>query len=138
MADWTAREPKKIPSLATTDDERLQHAVSDRIAIEAVTPEIDGGRFAVKRVVGDVLTIEADVFCDGHDKIDAVLRTRFEAEQDWRELPMQFLGNDRWTVDLPLPWNGRYLYTIVAWRDLYAELIRFGAERDLPRRYRNN
>jgi starch synthase (maltosyl-transferring) len=124
MADCTARNLKKTPSSATTqqtfDDDRLQHAVSDRIAIEAVTPELDGGRFAVKRVVGDVLTIEADIFCDGHDKIDAVLRYRFEAEQDWSELPMQFLGNDRWRVELPLSQNGRYLYTIVAWRDLYS------------------
>jgi starch synthase (maltosyl-transferring) len=122
MADWIAQDLKKSSATTqqTSGDDRLQHAVSDRIAIEAVTPELDGGRFAVKRVVGDVLTIEADIFCDGHDKIDAVLRYRFEAEQDWSELPMQFLGNDRWSVELPLSRNGRYFYTIVAWRDLYA------------------
>ncbi len=109
-----------MPSTAPSDQDALRQAASARIAIETVRPEIDGGRFPVKRVVGDVLAVEADIFCDGHDKIDAVLRYRCEAETDWHELPMQFLGNDRWRAELPLTRNARYLYTIVAWRDLYA------------------
>ena len=51
----------------------LESAAETRVAIEGVWPEIDGGRFPVKRAVGDVLTVEADIFCDGHDKIDAAL-----------------------------------------------------------------
>jgi starch synthase (maltosyl-transferring) len=49
----------------------LKRLAADRVAIEAVVPELDGGRHPVKRVVGDVLEVEADVFCDGHDKIAA-------------------------------------------------------------------
>ena len=126
MAEWTSGKSRSMPltSTPTSDQEALRLAASDRIAIEGVSPEIDGGRFDVKRVVGDVLAVEADIFCDGHDKIDAVLRYRCEGEgsgeADWLELPMQFLGNDRWRVELPLTRNARYLYTIVAWRDLYA------------------
>ncbi len=109
-----------MTSTPKPNDDALRQAASDRIAIESVRPEIDGGRFPVKRVVGDVLAVEADIFCDGHDKIDAVLRYRCESEEDWHELPMQFLGNDRWRAELPLTANARYFYTIVAWRDLYA------------------
>ena len=44
-----------------------------RVVVEAVTPQIDGGRFAVKRVVGDMVRVEAEVFGDGHDLVRARL-----------------------------------------------------------------
>jgi starch synthase (maltosyl-transferring) len=91
-----------------------------RIAIEGVQPEIDGGRFAAKRAVGDVLTVEADIFGDGHDKIAAALLYRTEGDREWHEAPMRFLENDRWRGEVPLVENTRYLYTIIAWRDLFA------------------
>ncbi|HZJ11782.1 MAG TPA: alpha-1,4-glucan--maltose-1-phosphate maltosyltransferase [Methyloceanibacter sp.] len=109
-----------MTSTPTPDLEALRKAASDRIAIEAVSPEIDGGRFPARRAVDDVMVVEADVFCDGHDKIDAALRYRCENEEGWHDVPMQFLGNDRWRAEFPLTNNARYLYTIVAWRDLYA------------------
>src|SRR5665648_146921 len=125
MAEWTPRNLRAAPtSKPTTDqgsgDEALREAANDRIAIEDVWPEIDGSRFPVKRTVGDVLTVEADIFCDGHDKIDAVLRYRCESEAEWHDVPMRFLGNDRWRAEFALNENARYHYTIVAWRDLYA------------------
>ena len=40
-----------------------------RVIIEAVTPELDGGRHPIKVTVGDRVTVEADVFTDGHEKI---------------------------------------------------------------------
>ena len=55
---------------------RLEDLAANRVAIERVTPELDGGRFPVKRIVGDVLTVEADIFVDGHDKLAAVIRYR--------------------------------------------------------------
>jgi starch synthase (maltosyl-transferring) len=95
-------------------------AAAPRIVIEGVRPEIDGGRFAVKRVVGDVLTVEADIFGDGHDKIGAALLFRLQSDRDWHEVPMHFLENDRWRGEFPLQKNARYLYTIIAWRDLFS------------------
>ncbi len=65
--------PSNDPLNPAEREDPLRNAAIDRIAIEGVQPEIDGGRFAVKRAVGDVMTVEADVFCDGHDKIDAAL-----------------------------------------------------------------
>src|SRR5680860_1777168 len=122
MAERTPRTLRATPmtSTPTPDREALRKAASDRIAIEAVSPEIDGGRFPARRAVDDVMVVEADVFCDGHDKIDAALRYRCENEEGWHDVPMQFLGNDRWRAEFPLTDNARYLYTIVAWRDLYA------------------
>ena len=35
-----------------------------RVAIDRVGPEADGGRFAVQRVRGDVVTVEADIVCE--------------------------------------------------------------------------
>ena len=67
-----------------------------RVAIEAVAPEIDGGRFPAKAVAGEPVIVEADIFSDGHDKIDAALLWRRADEAEWREAPMAFFDNDRW------------------------------------------
>lgn len=99
---------------------RLQALAAQRVAIERVQPELDGGRFPVKRIVGDVLTVEADIFADGHDKLGAALKYRAQEEQDWHEAPMAFVDNDRWAGSFPLVRNTRYLYTVEAWRDLFA------------------
>lgn len=99
---------------------RLFALAETRVAIERVTPELDGGRFPVKRAVGDVLRVEADIFCDGHDQIAACLMIRAVDEPDWQEVPMAPLVNDRWVAEVPLTRNIRYFYTIAAWRDLWA------------------
>jgi starch synthase (maltosyl-transferring) len=102
------------------DDEALLTAANSRIAIEGVWPEINSGRFAAKRAVGDVVAVEADVFCDGHEKIAAALLYRRHDEKDWSEVPMHFVDNDRCRGAFIPDTNTRYLYTIIAWRDLYA------------------
>jgi starch synthase (maltosyl-transferring) len=91
-----------------------------RIAIESVTPCVDDGRFPVKRVVGDRLRVEADVFMDGHDELAVSVRWRAIDQKNWHERRMQPLGNDRYAADFPLPRIGRYEYTVMAWRDAYA------------------
>ncbi|MQA88629.1 MAG: DUF3416 domain-containing protein [Gemmatimonas sp.] len=92
---------------------------SRRIVIERVYPELDCGRYAVKREVGDRLEVSADIFKDGYDAIDAAVRYRVEDEGDWREAPMHFVDNDRWSGRFLLERNARYLYTIVAWTDWF-------------------
>ncbi len=93
---------------------------ADRVVIEGVSPEIDGGRFPAKAVVGDAFVVEADIFCDGHDKIDAALLIRRKDETAWREEPMRFFDNDRWRASATVDANARHLYTLIAWRDLFA------------------
>ena len=95
-----------------------------RVVVEHVTPEVDCGRFAVKRVAGDVVVVEADVFADGHDELTAVLRWRRACasarEEPWREVAMAPLGNDRWRASFPVADAGRYEYTVAGWIDHFA------------------
>jgi starch synthase (maltosyl-transferring) len=109
---------RPLPAQASL--KRLLELAADRVAIEKVEPELDGGRFAVKRVVGDVLEVEADIFCDGHDKIAACICYRPQGERAWREAPMRLVDNDRWAGSFPLTRNCRWIYTIEAWRDQFA------------------
>ncbi|MBA2670326.1 MAG: DUF3416 domain-containing protein, partial [Gemmatimonadetes bacterium] len=87
------------------------------IVIEAVSPELDCGRYAVKREVGDSLEVQADIFKEGHDAIAAAIRYRMEGETEWQEQRMHFLENDRWSGTIALDRNARYEYTVVAWTD---------------------
>jgi starch synthase (maltosyl-transferring) len=91
-----------------------------RVVIEGVAPEIDGGRYPIKRVVGELVNVEADVFADGHDELAAELRFRREDEREWHEVPMAPLGNDRWRGSFRVEELGRYRYTLRAWVDRYA------------------
>ncbi len=90
---------------------------SNTVVIEAVSPEIDLGRAPVKRVVGQRLVVEADIFSHGHAVVGAVLRHREHDETEWRETPMAQVANDRWRGSFRLERNTRYLYTVFAWRD---------------------
>ena len=102
-----------------------------RIIIEDVTPQLDCGRYAVKREVGDTLTVEADIFKDGHDILAATLRYRREGERRWREAGMNHVENDRWRgTSGALDENRRWEYTIIAWTDRFATW-----RRDLQRKH---
>jgi starch synthase (maltosyl-transferring) len=87
------------------------------VVIDQVLPNVDRGRFPVKRVVGDILRVEADAFPDGHDHITVRLRHRPPGASEWSELPMGEPDNDRWSAELPLTRMGRHEYTAVAWID---------------------
>jgi starch synthase (maltosyl-transferring) len=95
-----------------------------RVVIEAVTPEIDGGRFPIKRVCGEQVIVEADAFCDGHDALRCVLRYRQERAAGWNEVPMEPLGNDRWRGVFTPSHIGVYRYTIMAWVDHFTSWCR--------------
>ena len=95
-------------------------AKAPRIAIEAVAPAADGGKYPVKRTVGESVSIEADVFVDGHDKLAVAALWRTADEAGWHEIRMHPLGNDRWAASLPLTRIGRYLFVIEAWRDVFS------------------
>src|SRR5215208_2537901 len=79
-----------------------------RVVIEGVSPEIDGGRFPIKRIAGEQVVVEADVFTDGHDAITCVLLYRKGSDPEWSALPMTALVNDRWRGAFPVAQLGRY------------------------------
>ena len=87
--------------------------------IGSVRPELDGGRFPVKREVGDLFEVTADILREGHEALAAVLRYRTVKDPAWHEVRMDPLGNDRWVGRFPLTENTRYLYTIEAFPDPY-------------------
>ncbi|MEW6488499.1 MAG: alpha-1,4-glucan--maltose-1-phosphate maltosyltransferase [Thermodesulfobacteriota bacterium] len=99
---------------------RLPEEGRRRVVIEAVRPELDGGRFPVKRVVGEPLAVRADVFSDGHDRVGGVLRYRKTGRETWEEETLKPLGNDRWEARFTPEEVGRYEYGVVAWADRFA------------------
>jgi starch synthase (maltosyl-transferring) len=87
--------------------------------IERVWPEIDGGRYPIKREVGDVLEVRADIFKEGHDRLAAMLRYRRWHDTEWSEAEMRLVDNDRWSASVLLADNTRYCYTIEAFPDVF-------------------
>jgi starch synthase (maltosyl-transferring) len=107
-----------------------------RVVIEGVAPEIDGGRFAIKRTVGDVVRVQAVVFADGHDSIGCELLYRSADTEQWLSVPMSPKGNDCWEAEFAVSAIGRYFYTVRAWIDRFetwrSDLKkRIAAEREL-------
>ncbi|QWF71879.1 alpha-1,4-glucan--maltose-1-phosphate maltosyltransferase [Methylomonas paludis] len=99
-----------MTSISTIDGRR-------RVVIENVQPVIDGGRFPIKRVIGQRVTVEADAYTDSQDTLICLLRYRHEAETDWHELAMSPLASDRWRASFEVSKLGRYFYTLTAWGD---------------------
>jgi len=95
-----------------------------RLVVEAVSPCVSGGDFAVKRVVGDVVEVEADIYGDGHEHLEAALSWRPLDSRDWRRAPMRLTVNDRWTGSFTLERLGAHEFVVEAWLD------RFGGFRD--------
>jgi starch synthase (maltosyl-transferring) len=107
---------------------RFQTSVSDdtaiiadgrvRAVIDAVLPNVDGGRFPAKRIAGEAVAVEAHCFADGHDKIRVVLRWGMKGSANVdHEIDMQAQANDVWTAEFTPSLAGRYQYTVLAWVD---------------------
>jgi starch synthase (maltosyl-transferring) len=90
-----------------------------RVVIDHVEPQIDGGRFAVKRVTGEEVRVLANIYADGHDLLGAALLFRSSTETNWTEVPMVPLGNDSWGASFVAQAVGRHVYTIQAWIDRF-------------------
>ena len=91
-----------------------------RVVIEAVMPEVDAGRFPAKRVAGEDVAVEADVFTDGHDLLACEVLFRKEPDAGWSAAPMAPLDNDRWQGSFPVTEIGRYVFTVRGWVDAFA------------------
>src|SRR4029079_18799372 len=91
-----------------------------RVVIETVEPQVDCGRFPIKRTVGEDVVVTADVYADGHDAVAAVVLFRKAGESRWCETPMRPLDNDRWQGSFNVDTLGRYEYSVEAWIDRFA------------------
>jgi starch synthase (maltosyl-transferring) len=108
----------------------LKEDLAPAAVIENVRPRVDGGRFAVKRVVGEDIVVTADGFAHGHEKVACELRYRGPGDDAWQALEMEALGNDRWraafTVDRLGPWQYRvacWIDHLASWREGFERRI---------------
>ena len=105
------------PDGVTTADWPIGVDGQSRVVIANVSPQLDGGRFPIKAVPGDVIAVEADIFLDGHDFIAARLLYKHTDDETWTETSLAPLGNDRWGASFIVDRQERYAYTIEAWVD---------------------
>jgi starch synthase (maltosyl-transferring) len=105
----------------------------ERVVIEHVQPSIDCGRFAVKRVVGQQVTVEADIFADGHDELTCFVLFRRAGARSWQTSPMTPLGNDLWRGSFAVEETGEYEYTVSARVDAFKTW-----QRTLKKRLKSN
>ncbi|MGE4045797.1 MAG: maltotransferase domain-containing protein [Acetobacteraceae bacterium] len=110
------RLPPIVPA-ETVPPPRADHMASTRIAIEAISPVVAGGDFAVKSVVGRPVTVAADIIGDGHEMLAADLLWRPADQQDWRRVPMRKGDNDRWSAVFTPSRIGAHHFTVEAWWD---------------------
>jgi starch synthase (maltosyl-transferring) len=94
-----------------------------RVVIEQVKPQIDCGRHAAKRIVGDTVQITAVIYTDGHDHVDARLLYKRSDESAWRYAPFRELGNDVWTATFIADAIGPWTYTVQAWVDHFGTWV---------------
>lgn len=91
-----------------------------RVVIEQVTPELDGGRYPIKRTVGSVIEVSAAIFKDGHDLISARILCRPPGEKEYQATPLTYRYDpDRWYGSFRVDRLGRWFYTIEAWPNHY-------------------
>jgi starch synthase (maltosyl-transferring) len=130
-----ARRPLPARVLRAWQNERDTTQV--RIVIENVTPQVDGGRFAIKAVAGDTVEVAADIWKDGHELLRAAVIWRKLApaelhahpvplppdlaQQGWREAPLrsEYAFNDRWFGQMTLDEVGPCAFSVVAWTDCF-------------------
>jgi len=115
---YTSTEPV-IRSLVSDEDLQPARLAAQRIGIEAVQPQVPGGSFAVKRLVGEELTVSADIIADGHDVLAAELLWAAVDEVGWHRVPMHLVVNDRWEARFIPERVGRYRFTVRAWWDAW-------------------
>jgi starch synthase (maltosyl-transferring) len=101
-----------------------------RVVIDHISPQLNGGEFFIKRVVNEIVTVNAHVLVDGHDVIAASVLYKHEKERTWREARMHELGNDEWQASFVVEKQGFYTYKVEGWVD-YALNWQHGAERKI-------
>jgi len=123
-----ARQPRRTPAKAdpvpVAPDDGLRDELARRVVVERVRPEVDAGRFPIKRTPGEPVLVTAAIHADGHDQLAAVVRYRHipaaGSPGEWRETAMTALGNDEWTGRFEVGDLGWAEYTLEAWVDVFA------------------
>src|SRR5207248_7894647 len=91
-----------------------------RIQIQEVSPQVDCGRYPVKRTVGDTVEVTARIYRDGHETLGAAIRHKGPDATRWSETPLEPLGNDVWAGSVEVDRPGLWSFRIEAWVDRVA------------------
>ncbi len=86
-----------------------------RIIITNISPVVENGKYHAKTSLNEEITISADIFCDGHDKIQCSVHLKSNKARQWKEFPMQFINNDHWEFVFTPSETGLYQYRIQGW-----------------------
>jgi starch synthase (maltosyl-transferring) len=127
----TLFQVKPPPAVTAPAQEAVELAAAPdgRIVIANISPSIDSGAFAVKRVIGETLEVRADIFVDGHEALRAEVLFKADDETDWRRAPMTAEPNDVWAAQIRFDRLGRHSFMIEAWLDVWG-----GFKRDLVKK----
>ncbi|HUJ89827.1 MAG TPA: maltotransferase domain-containing protein, partial [Syntrophorhabdales bacterium] len=106
-----------MSAIRKQDEMMTQWGGRRRIVIENIGPEVDTGRFPIKRVVGEKVVVTADIYADGHDVVAAKVLYRRQGDREWNRVPMQALENDRWMGAFVVDQMGIYHYRLEGWVD---------------------
>src|SRR5690348_528675 len=106
------------------DKARARGARLRRVVIENVRPGVDGGSFPIKRTVGEVVQVSADVHTDGHDVLTAEILHRRGSQAEWQTLELRLIGNDRWTGEFRISTQEPHFYSVRAWPDAFRTWVR--------------
>ncbi len=90
-----------------------------RVVIENVQPQIEGGRYAIKRSVGEALRVQATMFCDNEEQVAGRLLYRHASERRWQSIALLHQGQDEWSADFVLDRPGNWHYTVQGWADAF-------------------
>ncbi|MEX1012667.1 MAG: maltotransferase domain-containing protein [Waddliaceae bacterium] len=104
----------------------------ERVVIQHIQPQVDGGKYPVKRTVGEIVEVTADIFVDGHDHINANLLWKKEGQEEWNRVVMTMINNDRWSACFTVREIGTYIFSIEAWVDHFETW-----QEDLKKKYNN-
>ena len=96
-----------------------------RLVIERVTPELDSGRHPVKRVLGESVLVEADIYKDGHDEIEGQVLFRGPGGGVWQRVKLEYkFEPDRWHAQFRTDRLGMWEFVVEAWPDRYGSWVR--------------
>ena len=108
-----------LPTKETRERPRLAEGGQRRVIIEGASPEVDGGRYPAKRIVGDTVRAAVDLISDGHDALAGRVLFRHVGAEEWRSASLAPLGNDRWAASFVVDRLGVWELTFEAWIDAF-------------------
>lgn len=88
-----------------------------RVVIDSVLPQLNCGEFYIKRIVNEIVKVDAHILCDGHDVLAATVLYKHEKDKKWNEALMYHLNNDEWQTSFTVEKQGYYTYKVEAWVD---------------------